>query len=175
MKKTASQVAGDVLEKKSMKVPGPLDPEEQARSVIGQGQTMQSRGRILRNIGYTGALGLGAGALIAPRSFYPNKRGLLRLLLGGGAVLSGLGGMLGEQSMRSGKGYERAALESLGKPVDPQAMEGLHYSPAAYREASRFFSRIKGATIQAAAKAALKRLGVKDIDAETSMHGTSTK
>ena len=99
--------------------------QQLAEAAIQQGQDFEQKGKKVRNIGYMGAVGAG-GASFLPRSQ------AARWGLRGAALLSGLGGYLGEGGMRVGKGYQVAGRELLGQPVENE-MAGLTYSPSAYQ------------------------------------------
>ena len=108
--------------------------QEKQDLLTSRGKQWEGQGRTMRNVGYGGMLGLGLGAGLLPMAL-PKYKNLLRYGLGGGALLSGLGGYLGEAGIRSGKGYQRAAAEARGEDVSPDEIAGLHYSPTAYNEA----------------------------------------
>ena len=94
------------------------------------GHDWEGKGKTMRNVGYGGAVGLGAG------SFMPKSKAV-RVAMRVGAAAGALGGYVGEGGIRSGKGYQRAGREMQGLPVNQHDVAGFHYSPAAYNEAHR--------------------------------------
>jgi hypothetical protein len=108
----------------SIKTSG-VDPDQ----VMQRGEELEAMGRKMRNIGYLAAASLAAGSLI------PESRALKWGLRGGALLGAGLG-VLGEQGMRSGKGYQAAAHAARGTPKK-EWVEGLDYSPTAFAEADR--------------------------------------
>jgi len=94
------------------------------------GHDWEGKGKTMRNVGYGGAVGLGAG------SFMPKSKAV-RVAMRVGAAAGALGGYVGEGGIRSGRGYQRAGREMQGLPVNQHDVAGFHYSPAAYNEAHR--------------------------------------
>jgi len=133
----------------SIKTSG-VDPDQ----VMQRGEELEAMGRKMRNVGYLAAAGLAAGSLI------PESRAL-KWGLRGGALLGAGVGMLGEQGMRSGKGYQAAAHAARGTPKK-EWVEGLDYSPTAFAEADRAIKlQHKEAASVADLGAALRRISGK--------------